>query len=387
MTGSTAPLIQYITNRFPWWNTELINEELIIYTNIIILIFFITYISFKKIFQSSTYHKVKHYKFKNIDIILNLGFYFSLFCGLYIIIKTGLINLFARSTNNLDIENGSFSLIISNVFTSFPIITSSIHIIYKRNYGFYQNKWKFLIVLLIGIIINFPTGIARNKLAVIYIGLLLLLLKPYYKNKFFIKYLVLFGLLFAFPLVNIFRNNDFNDLNYIQISLPDPTQDFIEGDFDSYSMLSRSIYYFHTTEVNYGRQILGNILFFVPRSIWSEKPVGSGYTIAKDLGWQFANVSCPYIGEGYINFGIIGVLFFAILMAYIVNKCDRKYKNGLVHNKTTISLISIIYPFLLGFIVFILRGDLLSSLSFTIGFLFPAWLFMLIDIFISLICK
>ena len=64
-----------------------------------------------------------------------------------------------------------------------------------------------------------------------------------------------------------------------------------------------------------GKQLLGAMLFFIPRSIWPSKPIGSGATIAIYQRQSFKNISCPIIGEAIINFGIIGVIIFAVAIA------------------------------------------------------------------------
>lgn len=376
-----SPLIQFITQMYPWGDSYIFTQELIVKSNFVVLIFIIIFIIFNKFFYqivAKVLKKNRHMKFNNIKFILDIAFYLSVIASVYIIYKTGFSNLFSRSTNSIDIENMSVMLIISNTFRAIPVISVALNLVYKRKYNRYHHKNKFLILLILAILINFPTGIARNKLAVVYIGLMLVL-KPFYKNKYFIKYLILFGLLFIFPLVNIFRTNTFKDLVTIQIALPNPTEDFIKGDFDSYSMLARTIYYADNYSPTYGKQLLGSIFFFIPRTFWPNKPVGSGYFLATNFGWKFKNVSSPFIAEGYINFGIVGVIFFAISLAFTNAWLNTKYSSLILQNSKDVTLIEVLYPFMLGFLFFIMRGDLLSSLSYTIAFIIPAIAFYILD--------
>lgn len=386
----TAPLIQYLTNSFPWWNTDLLTDGILIKTNMVVLIFFGCYqlvnTFYKGLKRSKEENRQNKYmKFVNIRFILNCAFYLSILCSLYIIYKTGFNNLFSRSTNELDIQNGAIMQIVSHTFRAFPIITMALNIVYKRKYNHYLSIKKFIIITILGVLINFPTGVARYNMAMVYIGLFVLV-KPYFKNKFFIKYIVIFGLLFAFPLINIFRHNSFDDLSKVEITLPNPTEDFVEGDFDSYSMLSRSIYYVDNEGSTLGRQLLGNLLFYVPRELWPNKPVGSGYFLAEELGWYFKNVSCPFIGEGYINFGLIGVIIFSCIFAISIAILSDRYCKLIEKNllDKEVTVIEVIYPFLLGFLFFILRGDLLSTLSYMIGFIMPIILLIALDKFIDI---
>ena len=78
--------------------------------------------------------------------------------------------------------------------------------------------------------------------------------------------------------------------------------------------------------ISWGNQLLGAILFFVPRSIWPSKPLGTGHTaiVALDQHY-FSNVSAPLIAEGYVNFGIVGVVLFALAAGWIFRKLDSAF--------------------------------------------------------------
>ena len=135
-----------------------------------------------------------------------------------------------------------------------------------------------------------------------YIGLILIF-KEKSSNKYTYKYILIIEWIFIFPLINIFRVNSFEDILKLNISFPNPTLDFVKGDFDSYSMLARSIIYVNQGWITWGNQLLGNILFFIPQSWWGSEAVGSSEVIVESMNWSFTNVSCPFIGEGYMNFG------------------------------------------------------------------------------------
>jgi oligosaccharide repeat unit polymerase len=133
------------------------------------------------------------------------------------------------------------------------------------------------------------------------------------------------------------------------------------GNFDAYQNFARVV---HDNFISYGRQLIGTIFFFIPRSIWPNKPTGSGSTLADMNGQPFGNISMPYIAEGYINFGIFGVILFMFFLGYILNTFDTFFWNN-KKNKTT--LFNVYYTILIGLIFFIMRGDMLSSISYTIG--------------------
>lgn len=105
--------------------------------------------------------------------------------------------------------------------------------------------------------------------------------------------------------------------------------------------------------VTMGRQLLGVIFFFIPRSIWASKPVGSGHLVAERFGYTLSNISMNFFGEGYINFVFWGIVLFVILLASINCKLDKAFWRN---SQGNIAL-STFYFLFLGLEVFILRGD------------------------------
>lgn len=367
-----SPLIQYIKNAFPWWNTYLLTEEKIIYTNLIILLFILVYIGiYNRIFNNILKrHKFKNEEIKNISFVMRIFFIATVFCSLYIILKTGLSNLFARATNVLQIDSSSFGLIVSKTFRAVPIVYIAMNLLFVIKNKYVYRKIQFILCTILGIIVNFPTATARFWMAGIYLGILIII-KRKIKNPYLFKIMIFIGILVIFPAINAFRNSNFQEVISNGISIPKAADSFVSGDFDSYSMLVRSILYIDSYGVTLGVQLLGNLVFFVPRKIWPTKPIGTGAMIGESLGWEFTNVSCPYIGEGYINFGILGVLLFAIILALITKYGDKCYENVIRIDNSKVTFIEVVYPFSVGFLFFILRGDLLSSLSYYIGFMIP----------------
>lgn len=198
----------------------------------------------------------------------------------------------------------------------------------------------------------FPTSLARNATAMYWLSVLLLNVKVFEKRGVFVITMLL-GIFIIFPVIDSFRHFS-GSINFSNIGL----DYLVTMHFDSSQMFMAIIQQYYVT---YGLQLLGVLFFFVPRSIWPSKPIGSGHTFAIDNGALFANVSMPYFGEGFINFGYIGIIIFTLFLSYITVKCDKIYWN------TKQYLFSGYYYLLLGAIFFILRGDLLSSFAYTTG--------------------
>uniref|UniRef100_UPI0025E17544 O-antigen polysaccharide polymerase Wzy n=1 Tax=uncultured Chryseobacterium sp. TaxID=259322 RepID=UPI0025E17544 len=215
-----------------------------------------------------------------------------------------------------------------------------------------------IILLVIALITCSPFGIARFYAAAIYLPLLLIVFDFFKRKNVFSASLIL-GLLFVFPTLNYFR--DFSKLSSVKFGLD--FKMFNSGHFDSFQNFSLILSH---SDVTWGRQLLGVIFFWVPRAVWPSKPEGSGSYLANQLRFSFDNISANFFAEGYINFGIFGIFLFTVLISYVTAYCDKIYWTQF-HNKR--NFIKIAYFITLGMFFFMLRGDLLSSFAFTMGFL------------------
>ena len=203
-----------------------------------------------------------------------------------------------------------------------------------------------------------PTGMARFSVAAIYTPVLLCLVPAIRKGNRFIL-LMFFGLLIVFPILDAFRYFNSN----LSVDFRLNFDQFKELHFDSYCMFMRAL---RMEDITYGHQLLGVILFFIPRSLWPNKPIGSGAMVAGEQGMDFTNVSMPYFAEGYINFGVIGILLFVVLLSYVTSKIDKWYWENRAYQPFNVD--HILYMIVLSLLLFILRGDLLSSFAYTCGF-------------------
>ena len=215
-----------------------------------------------------------------------------------------------------------------------------------------------------------PTGVERFTVAAMYLPVLLQVFPPLKTRSHLFIIILVIGLLVVFPFLNNFRY--YESGSKFQISLN--FDQFLDLHFDSFSMFMRVL---KDNVITYGRQLLGVLFFWVPRSVWPDKPVGSGYYIAETTDLGFENLSMPLFGEGYINFGIVGVIIFVVLLALFSAKQDFRYWNN--DSSNVCSWNTIRYYIILGLLLFILRGDLMSSFAFLCGYLaayyFLKWLF------------
>lgn len=364
-----APLHQYINQSFPWgWG---IKEEIIIIGNIIITVWLIIFLIAYHITPPS---KSQGQPLPINDTIIIIGFVLSIIAMLVTIYYVGGIsNLFTRGAEGLT-SLQSISLILGTAIRPFPVLYFSyLYIVFSEKK--LSNNTKGLKALLIAtflivMITNFPTAVSRYHAAAVYIGLLLLFLKK--RLPFDIIFLI--GIFVIFPTLELFRYSSIeNVLSHFELQIIE----FSTGHFDAYSMLMRTIELVIRDGPTYGFQLLGVLLFFVPRSFWVSKPFGSGAYVGDSLGLDFLNISSPFIAEMLINFGFVFFLVGPLFLGIFTKKSDTKYWGY----NNSLRYINIYYIFLIGFFFFILRGDLLSSFAYTIGFYVPLLLLKFISKF------
>ncbi len=209
-------------------------------------------------------------------------------------------------------------------------------------------------LLFLSLITAFPTGISRNAVVMYWLPPILAGINLFKKRRFFII-VMLVGIFMVFPIMGNFRyyNGAISlsfDLTYLDSINYDASQQFM-------AVIKKHV-------ITNGRQLLGALLFFIPRSIWPSKPIGSGAMLAVNE-FSFSNISMPFWGEGFINFGWLGILIFDFFLAVFSTYMDRGYWYKQVYIGKSVS--DGYYLIICSALFFILRGDLMSSFSFTVG--------------------
>lgn len=207
-----------------------------------------------------------------------------------------------------------------------------------------------------------PTAVPRLKILPLYIPFIAIAFPFLLRKRFVFSFAIAIGTLMIFPLLWITRLSVESLSGY---SINGYGDFFSSMDFDTYKTLS---YVVSQNIVTNGKQLLGCFFFWLPRNIWTTKPVGSGYFIAQkyDLGFgEFYNISMNYLGEGYINFGYIGIFVFVAALAYLSARFDNYFwirAKGDFYNP-----ISLYYFITVGYLFFLLRGDMLSGTAYYVG--------------------
>lgn len=279
-----------------------------------------------------------------------------------VVYYVGFANLFSRSTFSTGLEQTA-SLLFDKGVRAIPVFVFALAVVRCKQRGKVDSLAVTSFALLL--IAAFPAGMARYNAATIYGGLALLALAPLMERKGAFPLLFLLALLVVFPASNVYRTSGFGVAVFLDQALQTVSNlslGFCTGDYDAYSMFARALHYINFNGISGGFQLLSVLLFFVPRSLWPAKGVGTGAMVATSQGQAFVNVSCPLPGEALVNFGILGIVLFAIAFGLLCRKLDEWFYEGSGGGR-------VFYAFACMLFFFMLRGDLLSSWAYTAGYL------------------
>jgi len=276
--------------------------------------------------------------------------------GLYVLYGSSISSLFIRELS--EIQETEFSgdsavlALMKHIFRLLPVFS------FFLSYSFPVGKLTKTFLFFALAVAVFPTGVPRYLVGVVYIPLLLLFVPRLRAASAFIA-LLLAAILFVFPFLEQFRRLSETDA----IKLFPDSEFFFAAHFDAFENFCSA---FDQSFITNGFQLLGTVLFFVPRSIWPNKPFGSGYTLAHNLHYGFDNLSMPWLGEGFVNFGVLGIFLYAVFAAFLMAKIDSTFlssgKKFWAGNYN-----AAIYFYALGSLVFVLRGDSMSAVAYVSG--------------------
>ena len=337
-----APIYQY-QNRVTFWGRNFPKDINFLLALAMVVVFLATYVLVYESFTPKIVNKerkLRKYPYFKLYIV-------TLICGLIVLdyYNYELLNFIFRVAEGARFNTeGPLYLIVSKFIRPLPVVMWLL----VKTVGEHRMKMKDFPVILYLVFILFPTGIPRFLAGTIYFSLIIVLLEHRVRAK---KWLVFSfsSILVLFPILNRFR---FQGAAKSRLS----SNLFLSEDFDSFSSIYGVI---DIGKMTYGEQLLGSFFFWMPRSVWSSKPVGSGLFLADELNYSYSNVSMNFIGEGFLNFGIIGVILFSVVLAIYTKVIDSR-------SKRRRELWTVLFSFQL---IFILRGDLMSSLAFTVALL------------------
>lgn len=223
-----------------------------------------------------------------------------------------------------------------------------------------QNIYAILIFLPLFAMINYLPALPRFILFGIFIALSTAFVDYFIpKIKFIVSIISVAILFIVFPTIKSLGRGEFDSSGLEQRTGVGAITDYLlRVDFDGFMQIASTVEYYMNGigPIRFGENFIGVVFFFVPRAIWSSKPIDTGEIVATGLGYSYTNVSSPLPAEALMGFGIFGPILVFFLLAIFITKLERNSKSP---KKSVENLSAIIlYAITMGFIVIILRGAL-----------------------------
>ena len=350
-----APLVQYIT-KIVFWGAEPFTDNDYLKTNLLIILALIIYgLIYNHIFNRQYCLLINHNaeNIKSISISPMRTIIISAIISIYLITAFGfdVMALLIRSeyVESDVVSSGGLGYLFNSFFIR-PI-PAICFLLYK--FGKRQNKLCELVLLGLMLLTNAPTGMPRFAVAAFYLPLVFIYFK-WIRRPLYLPLFMIFAVMVVFPFLDVFRGKE--SINFGLLAM-------LSANFDSYQLFMQVV---SNNYITWGYQLLGCVFFFIPRSIWPSKPIGSGYLTAHENNYYFDNLSMNYLGEGYINFGILGVVLFALIIAWFNASFDRRYWCSKYELSPSFKLI---YFISMGMEFAIYRGALLNIMPVLIGYI------------------
>ncbi|GLY28095.1 hypothetical protein [Kineosporia sp. NBRC 101731] len=236
----------------------------------------------------------------------------------------------------------------------------------KRSAGMKLLK---LWLLALNVIVNNPISSSRFWALTIFIGFAFAM--PWFKART-MRFIIPAGIITAlvlFPYSDYFRGQEG------QIQVVGVVEKISTKDYDQSTMTANGIWYGERYGHTHGRQILGAVLFAVPRTLWPGKPLDTGVMVGQAASEQIyvgtTNLSSPAWVEAWIDFGMPGVIIIGAAVGWLARRADEMFMAARASGRVTVIAVSL--PMFAGFSFILLRGPLLQSMGRVAGMALVAW--------------
>jgi hypothetical protein len=358
------------TNRFPF------DSQMFIVINLMIslfhIIFFVIYVGGKSLIRRKKKQSQSHQS--SSFYALCIGVFLILTGIIFIGNLSFLMDEFTRPNWLLSEYSIPDLLIRKKVLFLVPLVGIVLCFQYLEDFKINTQQW-FLIATAIAIFLLFliifknPLTEKRNALGPIYLLLIFLMVPRLLNSNVKTSFLLFFSMIVLFPALQFITHVDYGFEELVSNpSLIFRKNNLNEGymslNYDAFINIGVVMEYVQQHGFSYGYQLLSGLLFFVPRSIWPDKPMSSGLVVGNQLieehGFWFNNVSNPYLAEGYLNFGWIGI----ILLAFVLGITVVYFITWLYSNDFLKKAVGFYFAMHL---IFLLRGDFTNGYSYFIG--------------------
>ncbi|MGV9793132.1 hypothetical protein [Gordonia sp. NPDC003422] len=163
------------------------------------------------------------------------------------------------------------------------------------------------------------------------------------------------GMVFIFPMADAFRYS-----SEAEFKSTNPLDSLLSADYDSFAQIGNGLLVAARDGIVPGKQFLGVLVWWFPRTAWPEKPVDTGIYIANGRGYPFTNLSSPLWIEIFLNGGWVLLVVVMFVIGYGIHRWDTRI-DGELQRFGSPGVLSCILPF---YTLILLRGSLLQAMSY-----------------------
>jgi hypothetical protein len=167
---------------------------------------------------------------------------------------------------------------------------------------------------------------------------------------------ILVGFIFVFPIADKFSRQNASGKKFRALEVFQGN-----GDYDAFAQVNNSLNMVAHVGRSYGRQLLGVLCFWVPRSVWPGKPDDTAIVISEFMGYKFTNLSAPLVSELYVNGGPIVVVAGFAAIGFMMSRSGGANRGS----SAELCIFACVAPF---YSPILLRGSLLQATGFAVLF-------------------
>lgn len=239
-------------------------------------------------------------------------------------------------------------------------------------------------ILGVAVIVNLPIAVGRfYLLSMCFVFLTIIFWKSRWTG------VVILGFLIAGPMtssfINVFRVITFDSALSISDIFQFDVGYFFLGHFNSYETIVQHIGWIAEDGLVWGKTLVSPFTFWVPRSLWADKPLSSSYNfvasfLGPQIGFPMRGVGTSPIAAFVQNFGVLGTLLCGGLAGGYSGYMDGFFRRLAQSAMTRLELVRrffpvvTIYPILLGASLAIHRGGIDTAVQAIVGYSFAYFL-------------
>jgi hypothetical protein len=165
----------------------------------------------------------------------------------------------------------------------------------------------------------------------------------------------------VFPYSDYFRS----DTAYRQpVQVNSIPVELASKDFDQMTMTANGVWYADTFGHTNGTQVLSDLLFFIPHSVWPDRATDTGVLIGRAILSPQVNLSAPMWLEFWLDFSWLGLILGFLLYGWISARWDHLFVNLRRRRRlTSPAVLDIAVPIFVGYQFILLRGSILQAMG------------------------